>query len=360
MSSAELRYPAREMCVVMLTGLGDVVNTLPAVNAIRDFAPSLRVTWVAEPMPAEVLRPHPSVDEVVVFRKRDGWRGVARLGRELGRRRFDLTLNFNRYFKSVWPTILSRAPHRLGLDRTRASDGIWLAANHHVGPRPWAHPAEMALEFLDHLGVPRPPRPEYRLQITAGERREQRDYFARFGGRPVAAIIPATSMRKRDWFADRYAQVASSLERDFGFRTVLVGGPGEREQSIAREITSGAAVAPEWALGDGVRRVMWMLDACDLVISPDTGPLHIARALEVPVVGLYGQTHPWRGGPFRAYEDLWVNEYWDPGETPDYSDRTPRRDRMERITTESVLERVRHAVEHYGAGRVPRATTRPA
>lgn len=357
---SELRYPAREVCVVMLTGLGDVVNTLPAVNAIRDFSPSTRITWVSEPMPGEVLRPHPSVDELVIFRKKDGWRGVAKLARDLSRRRFDLTLNFNRYFKSVWPTILSRAPHRVGFDRTRASDGIWMAANHHAGPRPWAHPGEMALEFLDLLGVPRPERPEFRLAITDDERQAQREYFQRFDGRPVAAIIPATSLRVRDWFADRYAEVVDSLENDFGFRTILLGGPGEREQGIARGIVEHATVKPEWSMGDGVRRVVWTLDGCDLVISPDTGPLHVARALEVPVVGLYGQTHPWRGGPFRAYEDLWVNEYWDADETPDYTDRTPRSGRMERITARAVLDRVQHAVTHYGAGRVPRATTRPA
>lgn len=356
----ELRYPGRELCVVMLTGLGDVVNTLPAVNAIRDFDPSLRVTWVSEPMPGEVLRPHPSVDELVIYRKKDGARGVAQLARDLSRRRFDLTLNFNRYFKSVWPTILSRAPHRVGFDRGRASDGIWLAANHHLAPRPWAHAGEMALEFLDVLGVPRPDSLAFRLAITPEERAAQREYFARFDGRPVAAIVPATSSRVKDWYAGRFAEVVDALENDFGFRTVLVGGPGEREQSIAREITARAAVKPEWAMGDGVRRVVWTLDACDLVIAPDTGPLHVARALEVPVVGLYGQTHPWRGGPFGAYQDLWVNEYWDADETPDYTDRTPRRNRMERITTAAVLDRVRHAVEHYGAGRVPRAATRPA
>lgn len=356
----ELRYPAKNVCVVMLTGLGDVVNTLPTINALKDFDPSLRITWVSEPMPSEVLRPHPSVDEIVVYRKSDGWRGVARLARELSGRRFGLTLNFNRYFKSVWPTILSRAPHRLGFDRNRASDRIWMATNHRLEPRPWDHPAGMALEFLDHLGVPRPEPLEYRLQITAGERRDQQRYFEPFDGRPVAAIIPATSLRVRDWFADRYTEVVDSLENDFGFRTVLLGGPGEREQAIAREITERASVAPVWAMSDGVRRVVWTVDGCDLVISPDTGPLHIARALEVPVVGIYGRTHPWRGGPFRAYEDLWVNEYWDPGETPDYTDRRPRRDRMERITARAVLEKVQHAVDHYGVGKIARATTRPA
>ena len=80
-----------------------------------------------------------------------------------------------------------------------------------------------------------------------------------------------------------------------------------------------------------------------MVIAPDTGPVHIARALEVPVIGLYGHTNPWRVGPWRKYEDLWVDAYTDPGEAPDPSNFTPKLERMERITAAEVLERVERA-----------------
>jgi hypothetical protein len=94
--------------------------------------------------------------------------------------------------------------------------------------------------------------------------------------------------------------------------------------------------------------LLWLLSGCQLVIAPDTGPLHMARALDIPVIGLYGHTNPWRVGPWRAFEDLWVNAYDDPGQQPDPSDFTPKNDRMERITVDDVLARVRLAVEKYG------------
>ncbi|MBV9110506.1 MAG: hypothetical protein JO306_13935, partial [Gemmatimonadetes bacterium] len=126
---SELRYPSRHVCVVLLTGLGDVVNGLPLVNALKDDDPSRRITWVVEPMPAPILAGHPSIDRVVVYRKKDGIRGIARLARELAaEERIDLTLNLNVYFKSVWPTVLSRAPHRLGFDRSRSFEGVWLVS----------------------------------------------------------------------------------------------------------------------------------------------------------------------------------------------------------------------------------------
>lgn len=333
---------AGHLCVVLLSGLGDVVNGLPLVNALKDHDPARRVTWVVEPLSAPILRGHPSVDRVVVYRKRDGVRGIRSLARDLAAGgRIDTTLNLNVYFKSVWPTLLSRAPRRIGFDRARSFDGVWLAATERLAPRPRAHTAEMFLEFAAHLGVPAGA-PAWRIPLTDAERAEQAAFFAPFEGRRVATIVPASANAKKDWLAGRWARVADALAADFGFRVVLAGGPGEREQRIAREIVAGASEAPAWALGDSVRRLAWILAGSDLVLAPDTGPVHLARAFGVPVIGLYGHTNPWRVGPFRAFEDLWVDAYTDGA--PDPSNFTPKLGRMERITVEDVLERVGRAV----------------
>lgn len=330
---------AERICVVLLTGLGDVVMGLPLVNALKDHAPSRHITWVVEPMPSGLLRHHPSVDDVVVYRKKEGVAGVLELRRALAQRRFDLTLNLNIYFKSLWPTLFSAAPRRVGFGRDRARDGVWLAANHHLPPRPRRHTLDMFLEFAADLGIPDPPI-DFRLALTPEERREQEEFFAPLRGRPVVALVPASANAKKDWLPERYAEVVDALEHDLGFRTMLVGGPGERETAIAREIVERSSADPVWALGDGVRRLLWLLGGSDLVIAPDTGPIHIARALDVPVVGLYGHTNPWRVGPYRKYQDLWVDRYTDAGEAPDPSRFDPKHGRMEQITTSDVLERV--------------------
>jgi heptosyltransferase I len=206
----------------------------------------------------------------------------------------------------------------------------------------------MYLQFLDHLGVPRLDPPQWGFTLTDEERGAQAEFFAPFEGRPVAAIVPASKNARKDWPAARWAEVVDALERDFGFRVVIVGGPGERETAIAREIVERASSRPVWGLGDGVRRLLWLLGASRLVLAPDTGPVHIARALSVPVVGLYGHTNPWRVGPYRAFEDLWVDRYTEPGETPDTSNFTPKLGRMEQITVADVVERVQLAVDRYG------------
>ncbi len=337
----DLRYPGRDICLVLLTGLGDVIHGLPLVNALKADDPSRRITWVVEPMPSAALRHHPSIDRVVVYQKKQGLRGIRQLRRDLAGQRFDLAVNLNVYIKSAWPTLLSRAPHRLGFGRDRAMEGTWLAANHHLPPGPRAHTQDLFLEFLEHLGLPKPPAPTWDIAFTPEERAEQAAFFAE--NRPVVGIVPASANAKKDWFADRYARLVDALEEDFGYRTMLIGGPGAREQAIAREIVERAEHTPLWAMGDSVRRLMWLVDSVPLLIAPDTGPVHIARALGVKVVGLYGHTNPWRVGPYRAYEDLWIDRYTEPGEAPDPSNATPKLGRMERISVDDVLERVQRA-----------------
>ena len=329
------------ICIVLLTGLGDVVHGLPVVNALKRVWPDTRITWVVEPMPSGILRPHRAIDNVIVFHKKKGLAGVRELRAHMRRHRFDLTLNFNIYTKSVWPTLLSRAPVRWTFGSDRAREGVWLAGNHRLPPQPRRHTQDMFFEFLDALRIDHDV-VEWNLEMTPEERAHQREFVASLEGRRAVAIVPASANAKKDWPADRYVAVVDAIERDFGARAVLVGGPGEREVSAARHIEQHAARAPLWQMGDGVRRLIWLLDACSAVVAPDTGPLHIARALETPVIGLYGHTNPWRVGPYRAYEDLWLDAYTDG--TPDPSNAEPKLDRMERITSQMVIEKLDRAL----------------
>ena len=156
-----------------------------------------------------------------------------------------------------------------------------------------------------------------------------------------------TSKPAKNWAPERYAQVVDALETDFGMRAVLIGGPSRIERAAADRILAEAGTTPIDALGDDVRRAVWLLAGCRLVISPDTGPLHIARALDVPVVGLYGYTNPKRYGPYRKYAELIVDGYArSPGEEYPPS-MEYREDGMSRITVEAVLEKVERNVGVY-------------
>jgi heptosyltransferase I len=294
-------------------------------------------------MPAGILHPHPAIDEIVIFERRRGWRGVLDLASRLRERSFDLTLNFNIYAKSLFPTLFSGAPRRIGFGRDRARDGVWLAANERIPARAPRHTQEMFLEFLEQVGV-RDYAIEWGIGFTEAERREQEAFFAGLSGRPVASLVIASARAGKDWPPERYATLVDALECDFGLQSVLLGGPSDREQRIAQEIVARTSRRPVLALGDGVRRLAWTIAGSRLVVAPDTGPLHIARALEVPVIGLFGNTNPYRVGPWRRFEDLWVDRWTDPGAEPDASRNEPKSGRMELITVADVMERVERAL----------------
>jgi len=335
--------------IVLLTGLGDVVHGLPIANAIRRARPACRISWVAEPMPAGLIAHHPAIDRVIVFEKKRGTRGVLALRRSLQDDAADITLNLNVYFKSVFPTMLSPSPRRLGFDRARSHDGVWLFCNEHLRARPRAHTQDMFLEFLEPLGIAAQPL-EWRLEPTAEELRDQAEFLARENARadaPLVALVTASANRKKDWPPDRYIELADRLYAELGLRPMILGGPGSHEAGIARHVIRNSSAPVVNALGNGVRRLVWLIAASRLLIAPDTGPVHIARALEVPVVGLFGHTNPWRVGPYRRYEDLWIDRYTEPGGPPDPANATPRLGRMERITTDEVMEKVSLALRRY-------------
>ncbi len=343
--------PPRSIRIVLLSGLGDVVHGLPLVNAIKAANSGIRITWVVEPMPAAILANHDSIDHIVVFRRRDGLAGAKELRRELSDLpKPDVTLNLNVYTKSVWPTILNRSRRRIGFGKDRSFEGVHLASNEHLPRRPWSHTADMFLEFAEQLGVPVATN-EWNIKFSQDELAAQSKFFAPSNGRPVATIIPASASIKKDWLPERWAEVANALESEFGFQVVIAGGPGERERSIGNEIVDRSSAQIHLAMGDSVRRLTWIVAGSNLVIAPDTGPVHIARAFDVPVIGIYGHTNPWRIGPWRKFSDLWIDHYTAKGTHPDPSNRKPKWDVMPTIQASEVIEKISVAVDSYGAAR---------
>ncbi len=334
------------VCVVLHVGIGDAVQALPVLNAIRRAAPACRITCVDAPIAAGLLRGHEAVDRVVTFDRHGGVRTLRALRAELRAERYDVTLNLNTYFKGALATLLTRAPVRVGFRRGIARDGAWLSCNVYTDARRRKHTQDLYLDFLDVLDVPREP-VEWRLTPSDEERAAQAEFFAPYAGRPIAAVVPASSKLRKDWLPERIIELVDRLDRECGLTPMLLGGPGAREVALARMVQEAALTDVIWAMGDGVRRLVWRIAGCRLIIAPDTGAIHIARGLGVPAIGLYGHTNPWRVGPWRAYEDLWIDRYTEPGAAPDPGNFQPKHGRMERITTDHVIAKVQHALAHY-------------
>jgi heptosyltransferase I len=325
------------ICIVMMSAVGDTVHVLPVINALKRTNPRTRITWVLQPAPATLVRGHRSVDEIIVFDRARGMMAFADVAKELAARRFDLVIDLQVYFKAGIVTALARAPVKVGFDRSRARDLNWLFTNRKIPPRPVQHVQDQYFEFLDALRVPSEPI-EWELGPWPTEREWQRD-FVSSTDRPIASIVVATSKPEKDWNPERWAEVCDALHADFGMQVVLVGGRSERELAAECIVMETAKHPPESALGSGLRNLVSILDGSALVLSPDTGPLHMSVALNRPVISLMGYTNPKRTGPYRRFHDLIIDAYGNPGE--DYPITMENRPgRMKRIETRQVLEKI--------------------
>ncbi|MGH7620509.1 MAG: glycosyltransferase family 9 protein [Gemmatimonadaceae bacterium] len=341
MTGAQLpvSHPLGRVCVVMMSAVGDAVHVLPVVNAIKRHSPGAHITWVLQPGPAALVRGHRSVDEIVIFDRAKGFAAFTAIRRELAARQFDLVINLQVYFKAGIVTSFTRAPVKLGFDRARARDFNWLFTTHRIPPHAPQHVQDQYFEFLTALNVPHEP-VEWDLGPWAEERDAQREFVSRLE-RPAAAIVVATSKEQKDWLPERWAEVADALWHDFELEPVLVGGRSPRELHAERVILERASRRPRSELGSGLRNLVGILDASALVLAPDTGPLHMAVALNRPAVSLIGYTNPKRTGPYRRFHDLIVDAYGNPGE--DYPISMENRlNRMPGISVRDVLDRVEH------------------
>ncbi|HEX5870847.1 MAG TPA: glycosyltransferase family 9 protein [Longimicrobium sp.] len=338
-----MTVPLERITVVMISTVGNAVHTLPVINSIKAHRPDARITWIMQPGSKALVEGHPAVDEVVVLDRKRGVAGFAALRKALAGHRFDAALNLQAYFKAGVATRLTNAPVRIGYDRARARDLTWLFSTHRLPARPRGHVQDEFLEFLHFLGIP--VRLEWGLEPAEEERVRYAPLLPDAPG-PTVAMVVGTTKAAKEWPAERYAALADRIHAELGGRTILVGGKSEREEGAAAAIRAAAAHPPLDLREMDLRRLAYLLSRADVLVSPDTGPLHMGVALGTPTVALMGHTNPKRYGPYRRYGELMVDAFGDPGE--DYPVDAPNRaGRMGRITVEQVMDKVDLALRRY-------------
>lgn len=343
-------HDGSRVCVVMLSSVGGTVWTLPVLNAIKRQRPHSHITWVMQPGPASLVRGHPAVDDIVVLERKRGWRAFREVRDALQARAFDASLTLQIYLKAGIVTSFVNAPTKVGYDKARTKDWSWLFTNTRIPARKPQHKQDEFLEFLGPLGV-RLDRVDYGIGPWPHERGLQQEFTASLERPPVVLVVGTTNPEK-DWPAERWAQVATALRHDFDLEPVLAGGRSERELQTEAQLRATMPFAPRSTLGCPLRELVGILDSAALVVSPDTGPLHLAVALERPVIGLYGFLDPRRVGPYRKYHDLLIDAHRDRPEEPITTEQ--RRGRMARISVRDVLDRVERWRSTYASSSGPK------
>lgn len=334
-----MRIATDRVCIVMMSAIGDAVHVLPVLHSLKRANPAMHVTWILQPGPAALVRGHTLVDEIVLFDRSKGVSGFLDIRNRLHNRSFDLVLCLQVYFKANIITSFIKAPVKLGFDHARARDLNWLFTTHKIPPHQMQHVQDQYLEFCQWLDAPTEPVTWGLGPWNQAERDWQSQFYAKLE-RPAAAIVVATSKVQKNWLPERWAKVCDALYADFGLQPILLGGRSSIEVEFERVILERTKHKPLSALGNGgLRGLVGILDGAALVLSPDTGPLHITVALDRPVVSLIGYSNPKRVGPYWKFGDLMIDAYGEPGEEYPISMEN-RKDRMPRISVEAVLEKV--------------------
>ena len=309
----------KNVLIIRLSAIGDVLRTLPAVNAWRKYCPETRFTWLVEPAAASVLEGHLTLDRILIF-ERQLFSGFPcspkRLGRamvslftllkELRSGNFDLVVDFHGIFKSGLFARLSRVPDRAGFARPDAKEGSHLFYSRHFRPvSPELNRVERAFALVEFLGVSVEGLISYQLPVTVGHHQRANASLAELeklkGDGPLIALHPGSSQKTayKRWHQNGYVGLINALVEKLGARVILTWGPGEREtvELIAGHLRMPAVVAKKTS---SLLELAAIFSACDLYIGGDTGPMHIAVAMDTPVVVIFGPTHPQVNAPYGA------------------------------------------------------------
>ncbi len=290
--------PPTALLVRAVNWLGDAVLTTPALGAVRAAFPHSRITLAAKPLIAELFLHHPDVDEILVYDKdgrHSGAAGILRMSRELRRRGFDAAILSQNAFDAGLLAILAGIPRREGY----ATDGRRMLLSRAVPVTEEIlrlHHAEYYLRLVEELGFPRPGNPVLRLRVTGEERGAMAGRLAASGipkGGRILGINPgATYGSAKRWYPDRFAEVADTLSEEWGAFVVLMGSAPE--MPLSAEIEAAMRRRPVNLAGKTtVRELMALLSLCGFLVTNDSGPMHIAAALGVPLVAIFGPTD-WR------------------------------------------------------------------
>jgi heptosyltransferase I len=318
----------KKILLIKLSAIGDVIHTIPTLNKLRRRYPEARIDWLVTPAIAELLQHNPAISDVVEFSRgewSEPWRpapyvSAARLIATLRAAEYDLVIDLQGQFRSAVFAFTSGAPVRIGFDKPKpdvwntlsrripdeakkhawrgAREGAWLAYTDFIDlPTLDMHPVDRYLRIGAMLGLdgseadfsfPIPEEATVRIEGLL-------DYYD-IGKAKLAIIAPGTNWETKQWRPGGFAEAARHLTQN-GFAVVLIGSDRERETcaEVAKLAPGTINLAGETSLSE----LAALISRGTLCVSNDSGPMHLAVALNLPVVSVFGPTDPVWAGPYR-------------------------------------------------------------
>jgi heptosyltransferase I len=307
MTTLSFKPPLQHVCLLRLSAIGDTCHALAALRAFQEAWPETRFTWIIGKVEAKLMTEILPEIEFITFNKSATLRELWRLRTLLRGRRFDLLLDMQLSLRASLISRLVQSPIKLGFDRPRARELQWLFTNAQIEPAASEHVLDSFMGFAKACGIdPKPAHWDVRLPQNA------LDYARQVidDARPTLLISPCSSHAARNWPAERYAAVADHAAAVHHMRVVLVGGRSSTEARMGAAIAAAAQTPPVNQIGkDTLPQLLGLMSKSSALLSPDSGPAHMAGMVGLPVIGLYAATNPQRAGPY--YSRQWCVDKYD-------------------------------------------------
>jgi len=286
--------PPESLCLLRTSALGDVTHVVPLVRTLQRALPQTQLTWIVGKLEQRLVGDIDSI-EFIVFDKGKGMAAWRQVRQRLAGRSFDALLHMQVALRANLLSTLVRAPLRIGYDRARSKDLHGLFVNRPITARSGEHVLDAIGSFIEPLGL-KQTQVRWDIPIHA----EAEDFARRHisGDRPSLLVSPCSSHEMRNWRPDRYAAVIDHASAR-GWQVVLCGGPSNYERTFGRAIVDKCINPPDDLIGkDTLKQFLALARNASLVLTPDSGPMHMANAVGTPVLGLHAASNPLRSGPY--------------------------------------------------------------
>jgi heptosyltransferase I len=290
------------ICIVRLSALGDVLMAVPLIRTLQSSLPQAQLTWIISRPAFDLVEGMDGVEFIVIDKPNhlsDYWR----FKKQMRGRTFDVLLAPQASLRTNLLYPLIKAKRKIGYDDYRANDGHRWFINERITPG-FEHTLDGFLKFAQALGI-NEKIIRWDLPIATSDYEWAERILPK--QEPILVVNPAASKPERIWPVDRYIEVLRRAQEQWHIQVILTGGPGDFDRKLAEEIMNEIP-ALNLTGKTKPKQLLALISKADAVLCPDTGPSHMATAVNTPVIALHAVTNPLISGPY-LFQHLVVNRY---------------------------------------------------
>jgi len=332
------------------SSLGDIVLALPALSALRKGLPSSKISWLVRPEFAPLLKNHPHLDDIILFDRKflgKAWyhpkalAALLSLIRLLRSRKFDVVIDLQGLFRTAFLAWLTGCKKRFGMSNARELSPLFYTDKIHQDTN-CIHLVDYYLKIVRLAGAGSA-EPQFILPEDSDAEKAVQHLLAEHGidKDKYAVIVPGARRSKKCWPADRFAAIAGKISSQFNLAVVAVGTAPQKSLVEKIQSLTGIHVA-NLAGATTLAQLVALIRKAAIVVSNDTGPGHIAAALQRPLVMIFGRTNPRRLAPYKRENCIVTIEPENRGQ--EINSKDPKYD-VKNITVEEVFEKVSRQIQ---------------